>query len=254
MPSQLAVQLYTLRNFTKTPADIAATLKKVKQMGYNAVQASALGPIDPKELANLLKNEGLTCCATHTPLDRLRDDSQEVIDEHALWNCTYTALGSFNPKNPQPSDWTNFVRDYNAIIAKYKSSPLKVGYHNHSHELAKFDGKTALRMLLDGLSSDAWFELDTYWLVHGGADPVQWITDVKNRIPCVHLKDFSVLPDRTNRMAEVGEGNLNWKAILAACKSANVQWYIVEQDETYGRDPFESLAISLRNLKAMGLS
>jgi sugar phosphate isomerase/epimerase len=54
-------------------------------------------------------------------------------------------------------------------------------------------------------------------------------------------------------MAEVGEGNLNWGAILPACKAAGVEWYIVEQDETYGGDPFDCLGTSLRNLKAMGL-
>ena len=69
MPSQIAAQLYTLREFTKTPADIASTLKRVRKIGYEAVQCSALGKIDPKELKNILDGEGLTCCATHTPLD-----------------------------------------------------------------------------------------------------------------------------------------------------------------------------------------
>ena len=55
-------------------------------------------------------------------------------------------------------------------------------------------------------------------------------------------------------MAEIGEGNLNWPAILAAAAAGGVEWYLVEQDECYQRDPFESLAISYRNLQAMGLS
>jgi hypothetical protein len=61
MAINLAAQMYTLRDFTKTPADIAATLGKVKKMGYGAVQLSALGPIDSKELAKILHNEGLVC-------------------------------------------------------------------------------------------------------------------------------------------------------------------------------------------------
>ena len=64
----IAAQLYTLRDFTKTPADIASTIKRVKQMGYDAVQCSALGPIDAKELAKIMQGEGITCVATHTPL------------------------------------------------------------------------------------------------------------------------------------------------------------------------------------------
>ncbi|MCL6630865.1 MAG: GIY-YIG nuclease family protein [Armatimonadetes bacterium] len=68
----------------------------------------------------------------------------------------------------------------------------------------------------------------------------------------VHLKDMAI-QNRTQIMAEIGEGNLNWPRILDACRKAGVEWYIVEQD-TCERDPFESLAISLRNLKAMGIS
>jgi sugar phosphate isomerase/epimerase len=70
-------------------------------------------------------------------------------------------------------------------------------------------------------------------------------------MPLVHLKDM-VMRGREQLMAEVGEGNLNWPAILDACRDAGVVWYIVEQD-TCQRDPFDSLGISLRNLRAMGL-
>ncbi|HZZ43758.1 MAG TPA: sugar phosphate isomerase/epimerase [Tepidisphaeraceae bacterium] len=251
--SQIAAQLYTLREFTKTPADIVSTLKRVKRMGYDAVQASALGKIDPKELARIYEGEGLTCCATHTPLDRLRKETSSVIDEHHLWKCRYTAIGGFYPTDPATADWTGFAADYSQVAKQYKSGGLSLGYHNHNHELASFDGKSALQILLDGCSKELWFELDTYWLVAGGADPVQWISKVAGRIPCIHLKDMIVTPKREQRMAEVGQGNLNWPGILAAARTADTEWFIVEQDDMYGADPFECLATSLRNLKEMGL-
>ena len=75
MASQIAAQLYTLRNFCKTPADIATSLKKVKQIGFDAVQVSGIGKIDPKELATILKGEGLACCATHIGLDTDGEDA-----------------------------------------------------------------------------------------------------------------------------------------------------------------------------------
>ena len=74
---------------------------------------------------------------------------------------------------------------------------------------------------------------------------------MKQRMPVIHLKDM-VIVDREQTMAEVGEGNLNWPAILQACRDAEVEWYAVEQD-ICRRDPFESLKISYENLKAMGL-
>jgi sugar phosphate isomerase/epimerase len=94
-------------------------------------------------------------------------------------------------------------------------------------------------------------EIDTYWITHGGGDPAAWIAKCRGRIPAVHLKDMLIKLDRTQYMAEVGEGNLNWPAILAACKEAGVEHLLVEQDVCY-RDPFESLEISLKNLKDMG--
>src|SRR3954453_16263614 len=103
--TQLACQMYTLRDFTKTPADIAKTLARVKQLGYDAVQLSALGPIDPKELANILSNEGLICCATHVSPDRMRDQADQVISDHKLWGCKYTAVGGFFPKEAKTQDW-----------------------------------------------------------------------------------------------------------------------------------------------------
>jgi len=252
MASAIAAQLYTLREFTKTPADIATTLRRVKKLGYDAVQLSALGKIDAKELAGMLQGEGLTCCATHDSLDRMRDDTAKVIEDLRLWGCRHTAIGGFFPKNPQAKDWPEFAEKFSAVAEKFKGSGIGVGYHNHSHEFVRYDGKPAMEILLEKLSKEIWFEFDTYWIQHGGGDPAAWIRRVKGRIPCVHFKDMAMGSDGKQQMAEIGEGNLNWPGIIAACREAGVQWYIIEQDICQ-RDPFESLGISLRNLKAMGV-
>ena len=252
MNSSIGAQLYTLRDYTKTPDDIAKTLARVKRMGYDAVQVSAFGPIDPAELAKIFRNEGLVCAATHVPLARMKEQTQAVIDEHRLWDCHYTAIGGLFPKDATAQTYLDFARDFNDIGKKFAGSGVELGYHNHSHELAHFDGKPALSLLMEKLDPSIWFEIDTYWIQHGGGDPAQWIRKVKGRIPCVHLKDMSIKPDRTQYYSEVGVGNLNWPEILKACREAGVKWYLVEQDDCY-RDPFDSLETSLKNLKAMGL-
>jgi sugar phosphate isomerase/epimerase len=253
--TQLAAQLYTLRQFTQTPADIAKTLHRVKQMGYDAVQVSGFGPIDPKELANILNGEGLICCATHTPLDRMKNEFETVVENHRLWQCDYTAIGGFWQDSYTAQTWIDFAKQYSDLANKFESAGgPKIGYHNHSHEFAPFNGKSALQILMENFLPSVWMEIDTYWVQHGGADPIAWIKKCAGRLPCIHLKDMTIQPSRPveQLMAEVGEGNLNWPGILDACRSAGVQWYIVEQDECQ-RDPFESLAISLRNLRAMGM-
>lgn len=163
---------------------------------------------------------------------------------------------------------------------KLKAGGLTFGYHNHSFELEKYDGRRGLDILIDESDPAAvTFEIDTYWITHGGGDPAAWVRKVGGRIPLVHFKDMAVAPDRTSPapgrfpaepdadyqkrveasrasrpiMAEVGEGNLNWSEIVKACREARVEWYIVEQDHCQ-RDPFESLGISLRNLRAMGIA
>jgi sugar phosphate isomerase/epimerase len=80
----LAVQLYTLREFLSTPPDIATTLRKVKQIGYDAVELAGMGKIDAGELAKMLSGEGLVVCGSHVPIEKLKADSQKVIDQHRL--------------------------------------------------------------------------------------------------------------------------------------------------------------------------
>ncbi len=250
--SQIAAQLYTVRDFTKTPGDIAQTLKKVKQLGYDAVQCSALGPIEPNELRRLVDSEGLTVCATHTDYERMRSEPESVIDEHHILGCKYVAISSIPGSDRDAEGFARFAKEASEVAQRLAEGGLIVSYHNHSFELERFDGRTGLEILYD--ESDPDFlnsELDTYWIQHGGGDPAAWIRKLKGRIPTIHVKDME-MRGSVQLFAEVGEGNLNWGAILDASREAGVEWYIVEQDSCQ-RDPFESLGISLKNLRAMGV-
>lgn len=250
--SVIAATLYTVRQFTQTPQDIARTLHKVKSIGYDAVQLSALGPIQPKELRKMLDREGLTVAATHTDYHRLRDEPEQVIEEHHLLGCKHVAIGSIPPEYRHLEGYYRFAREASDVAHRLKEGGLVFGYHNHSFELERFGEKTALEILYSESDAELFTsEIDTYWIQHGGGDPAFWVRNLKGRAPLVHLKDMAV-KDGQPIFAEVGEGNLNWLAILAACKEAGALWYIVEQDVCQ-RDPFESLALSLKNLRAMGL-
>ena len=252
----LAAQLYTVREFTKTAAGVAETFKKVREIGYQAVQISAFGPVDPKEVKTMVDGEGLTCCITHISHDRLTNDLPAVIEEHRLWNCKHVAIGSMPGSYLEDGldGIKRFAQDANEIGRQLYEADLTFSYHNHSFEFARVDGKTVLDLIYD--QTDPRYvqaELDTYWVQHGGGDPAAWVLKLKDRMPVVHLKDMVIQGRREQVMAEVGEGNLNWPAILAACREANVEWYAVEQDICPG-DPFESLAISYKNLREMGLA
>lgn len=249
---KIAAQLFTVRDFTNTPEDIEKTLKKIKDIGYNAVQISGFGPIEAEKTKKLLDKFDLEVCATHVSFDRLKNDLENVIKEHKLWNCKYVGLGIM-PGEYQNSaeDIKKFIKEITPIAREIKDNGLQFIYHNHDLEFTRFGDKTAMDILFEESDPEVFdFEIDTYWIQAGGADPAAWIKKVKNRMNVVHFKDMAV-KDRNQLMAEVGEGNLNWPRIIKACNENQVEWACVEQDVCPG-DPFESLEISFNNLKKMG--
>ena len=249
----LAAQLYTVRDFLKTPSEIENSLEKVRGIGYEAVQLSALGPIEPGALRKIADNLGLRIAATHVDYERICSDVRSVIDEHEMWSCKNVAIGSMPQSYRDRDGFARFAREASAAVAPLIDAGLTFSYHNHSFEFERIDHRTGMEILFEESDPRRMFaELDTYWVQHGGANPVTWIRKLAGRINIVHLKDMA-MDGSDQKFAEVGEGNLEWEPILAACRDSGVEWYIVEQDTCPG-DPFESLAKSFHNLRNMGLN
>lgn len=250
----VAAQLYTVRDWMRTPEEIATGLRKIKEIGYSAVQISGIGSIDPSELKDLLEQNQLTACATHVSWERLNQDLDQLVTEHKLWDCKYVGLGSMpNDYQTDRNGWVRFAKEASEIGKKLLDHDLQFIYHNHAFEFIKFDGVTGLEILLQESDPDAFhFEIDTYWIQIGGANPVTWIRKVADRMKVVHFKDMGNAGKNEPVMAEVGEGNLEWEAIIQACQDIGVEYAAVEQDYCAG-NPFDSLKISYDNLKYFGL-
>ncbi|HUW83152.1 MAG TPA: sugar phosphate isomerase/epimerase [Phycisphaerae bacterium] len=247
-------QLYTVRDFCKTMPEVAASLKKVADIGYTAIQISGFGPVDPKDVAKAVNDNGLTVASTHTGWNQFLEDLDAVIAEHKLWSCVHLAIGGLPRDYHTPDGIKRFRDELAPIAARLAKEGMDFSYHNHNHELVRFGGKTWLDMLYEQIGPELLkAEIDTYWIQAGGADPTAWVRKCAGRMPLLHVKDMAISPEREQRFAEIGEGNLNWPAILDAAEEADVEFCLVEQDRCYERDPFESLAISYRNLKAMGV-
>ncbi|MBU2495929.1 MAG: sugar phosphate isomerase/epimerase [Candidatus Omnitrophota bacterium] len=250
--TQIAAQLYTLRDYLQTPKDIAKTLAKVRKIGYRIVQLSGLGKIETKELKKILDGEGLVGNSTHTSLERLMNETDLVIEEHKILGAEYAVCPWIPDEYHNLAGYRRLARELSKtgkILAKHK---ITLCYHNHAFEFEKYDKKTGLEILYS--ESDPRYlkaELDTYWIAYGGGDPATWCLKYSGRFPIAHLKDLGI-KDNKQLYLEVGEGNLDWKSIIAACKKAGVKLYAVEQDICQ-RDPLESLKISLNNLHGFGL-
>ena len=189
---QVAAQLYTVRDHLKTPADIAASLRRVREIGYRAVQLSGLGPIDVKELRKLIDDEGLVCCATHEPSNLILNETAAVIDRLSALGCKHTAYpfpAGFDLSNP--SEVQELARKLDAAGAKMREAGLTLSYHNHGHEWARIGDKLIIDIILDETSPENLkAELDTYWVQFGGGDPVAWCKKVAGRMPLLHMKDY----------------------------------------------------------------
>ncbi|UVI32652.1 sugar phosphate isomerase/epimerase family protein [Paenibacillus spongiae] len=249
--SNIAAQLYTLRDYCKTAEDLKQSLHKVREIGYEAIQLSGIGPIDPKTVKEIADEAGLTICATHISYDDMKNNIESVVEQHKLWNSSYVGLGGIPGEYRTSGEgYAAFAKEASEVGRRLKEYGLQFIYHNHKFEFEKYNGKSGMEILRDESDPEAFgFELDTYWVQAGGADPVEWIHHVKGRMGVIHLKDMAIVND-AQVFAEIGEGSMNFKNIIQACRDTGVEWYVVEQD-LCRRDPFESLAISLQNLKQL---
>jgi sugar phosphate isomerase/epimerase len=246
---KLGAQLYTVRDYMQTHKDFAGSIRKISKLGFECVQVSGVNPIiPPEEIAETCKANNLEIVLTHTAPQEILNNTKEVILNHKIMEAKFVGLASI-PKDYERSraGFLKFCLDFTPAARAFKEEGLQFLYHNHHFEFEKYDGKNALEFIREHLWG-ANFTLDTYWTQMAGADPAQWIQKLGNRISVLHLKDCAVV-EGISRMSEVMEGNLNWQRIMAAAEEAGIEYAMVEQDECYGKDPFDCLGTSLYNLR-----
>lgn len=259
--SNLAVQLFTLRDFLTTETDFARSLEKVRAIGYQAVQLSAVGAMNgaaPEVSAarakQLLDDNGLKCIATHRSWDDLANKTAAEIEFHHTLGCAYAAIGGIPaPYNSQGAEgYAAWARAAQPVIARLKSAGIAFGYHNHAFEFERAQrgpngsAKTFFDVLLENGGPDLTFEIDVYWIDHAGANARKWIEKLSGKIPVIHIKDKEMAGNEPI-MAPIGEGNLDWDELLPALDQSGTQWIAVEQDNCY-RDAFDCLKSSFEFL------
>lgn len=255
----LGAQFFTLREQCQTLEGISESLARVADIGYTTVQISGTCEYDPQWLAEELRKNGLRCVITHSSFEKLKEQTAQVIADHEVLGCDHIGLGIGPNLLKDMADVESVVDLAHTAGAQIAAAGKTLMYHNHNCEFRRdctaADGSliTRLEYILERVpANELGFTLDTYWVQAGGADVVKTIGMLGDRIPCVHLKDMNI-EGFEQRMAPVGYGNLNWDSILPALEMTCAEYALVEQDMTYGEDPFECLRKSYEFLNALGL-
>ncbi len=245
----IALQMYTLRDDAEK--DFAGTLQKVAGIGYAAVELAGHGGLSVRELSSLLADNHLQVAGSHVALDVLESDLPRVIDEAlALGNRHVVVPYLGDDRRGSADGYRKVAETLNGLGETLQRSGLTLCYHNHDFEFRPLDtGQMGEDILLDG--TDALLvkaEVDSYWVLKAGLDPVAFLQKHTGRVPLLHLKDMD---PADGSFAPVGTGSLPLDALVAAAPDAGVEYLIVEQDVCKG-PAIEAVTLSYANLKAKG--
>lgn len=245
-PRVYGAQLYTVR--AALEADFDATLMRVADIGYREVEFAGLFGRDAVQVRKTLKRLGLRATSSLVDWKLLRDDPARLIAQTKALGARYMVLAWIPPEERQTiEEWRGWITHLNKVGATARAAGVQLAYHAHDFEYRAIDGVRPIDLLQTGLNArDVVFELDIYWAVLGGADPVALLRAQRGRYPLAHVKDMA----RTDTaMADVGAGRIDFNAIFAAAGKRDFAHLFVEHDSA--ADPFASLANSLANLKTM---
>ena len=267
----IAVQLYSVRD--NAAADFYATLKSVKEMGYDGVEFAGLYGNEPAQIKAWCEELGLVPISAHVPYVDMLQNPMGVLSAYAEIGCKYVVVPYLMPEHRPDHPNFPYVVEFIGCLGKAaKSLGMQMLYHNHDFEFLTIDGKYALDVLYDTVPADLLkTELDTCWVNVGGEVPAEYIKKYSGRTPVVHLKDF--YGEKSDDMYEligiekkgpkrpsgfefrpVGSGIQDFPAILAAAKDAGAEWVVVEQDNpSMGLTPLECAEKSIGYLKTINL-
>ncbi|MEO7103159.1 MAG: sugar phosphate isomerase/epimerase, partial [Gemmatimonadaceae bacterium] len=179
-------------------------------------------------------------------MERIRDELPEVLDEAHMLGHQYVVCPNIANEKSGLDGYRKAADILNNAGAIAKKSGISIGYHNHGTELKPIDGQRPYDVLLERTDpSLVTMEMDVFWMVDGGGDPLAYFKKYPGRFRMLHVKDMDGSPQK--KMVDVGSGVINWKEIFAADPA--VEHYFVEHDSA--ADPFASIAASYAYLQKL---
>ena len=249
--SQLAAQLFTVRDYLLDPSAFAQTIKRLKAIGYPAVELIPSETVSDEEVAKICGEAEVKVAAAHVRGDVVLERPEAIVKKLQVVGATLAVYaypaGVDLSSRPEVERLADGLERSAQVL---RQAGLTLAYHNHAMEFFRLDGE----LVYDVIRKKApalFFELDAYWVQYGGMSPERWIRELGSKLVSIHLKDFGVAPRHGEPpfMTEVGQGNLDFRTIVAEAERAGCRWFVVEQDITPD-DPFDSLERSLRYVQS----
>ena len=244
----IGIQLYTLRNQVKD--DFTGTLQKIADIGYNAIEAAGYANgkfygYPPKEYKKFIEDIGLIPQSSHTMVNI--ENIDKVIEDTLEAGMSYIVLPYLSEdKRKTIDEYKKTAEEFNKIGERCRSSGLQFAYHNHAFEFEKMDGIIPYDILLEQSDPElVTMQLDLYWMVFGGYEPIDYFGKYPDRFGLWHVKDMDNTEKRES--TEIGKGIIDFKKIFADKERAGMKYFYVEQ-ESFKIPPFESIAISYNYL------
>jgi sugar phosphate isomerase/epimerase len=251
---QLGLQLYSLRaQFAK---DVPGTLDKVREMGFKYVETAGTYGMPPEKFRKECEARGLTIVSAHMPYEKFRDNPEGAAkDAEALGvkyaGCAWIAhQGAFSEK-----DCREIAKVFNAAGETLAKHGIKFFYHTHGYEFQPYGSGTLFDLLMSETKPQlVAYEMDVFWVVHGGQNPVSLLEKYKGRFELMHLKDMKTgtpinlltgSSDVRNDVA-MGTGQIQYRKILPAAENSGVKWYFIEDESPTSE---EQIPQSVRYLK-----
>jgi len=250
----VGLQLYSLRDLLSK--DVPGSLAKVRAFGIRNVELAGTYGLSPAAFKGELDSAGLVPVSAHYAFERFRDSIDAVISEAEAFGLHYVGCawiphtGQFDEKTCREA-----AAVFNRAGARLASRGIKFFYHTHGYEFVPAGEGTLFDLLMSLTKADAVsFEMDIFWVVHAGQDPVRLIEKYGARFQLMHLKDMKkgtpvgLLTggsDVTNDVA-LGAGVINLRGALAAARKAGVAWYIIEDESPAC---LEQIPVSLKYLE-----
>jgi sugar phosphate isomerase/epimerase len=246
--------MYTLRDFARSAEELQTTLARLSELGFRNLQYSVPSFMGAQELKTLLDTYGLRLDSLSYPASQIEKRLNEITERCGIFDTRYIIVDSIPQEMITPEGFTRYAHELNRLGKLLSPHGIRIMYHFHSFEFVSYGGLHGVDIFLRETDPESVFiQPDTFWLASAGISPHDFISEHRSRIGYVHVKDYAIARHGERQFAEVGQGNLDWKKIIAACESFGCEYYVIEQDEFYGRDPFCCAALSMANLRRLGI-